>query len=359
MYNFAHLPKNHELLNDINLAASRLCEKLKFLDINSLDISDYNKRYLNNYLRNIYSILQRYSYILAWSVAYSNIPLNEFVFLDYGGGSGILSLLAKELNLGTVIYNDIYDVSCKDVKIICDSIGNQIDYYILGDIDDVISFLRKNSISCNAIASNDVIEHIYDIEGFLKKLHVLSDESLNVVMTSGANIFNSMTRKSKMAKHIEIEYKDREKKWGHKERDCLSAYFKVRKEIIRKYNRDLSDKEVVRLAMATRGKVEADIKKSIDDYLELGHFPEELNHPTNTCDPYTGNWAEKLMDPYSLKEILSNAGFNVKVLSGYYGHHKNIIKRFLSVFLNLAIYIFKKQGIRIASFFTIYGRRSS
>ena len=38
------------------------------------------------------------------------MPLNKFTFIEYGGGTGLLSLLAKECNIGTVIYNDIYDL---------------------------------------------------------------------------------------------------------------------------------------------------------------------------------------------------------------------------------------------------------
>ena len=358
MYNYARLPKDCELLMDINSAARRLFNKLKHLDIDSLDISDYNKRYLGNHLRNIHSTLQKYSYLLSWSVASANGPLSDFVFLDYGGGSGILSLLAKEFKMGTVIYNDIYDVSCKDSKTIGESIGNQADYYVHGDIDYVIRFLKTNSISCNAIASYDVIEHIYDIEGFLSKLHLLSDGALSVVMSSGANNLNPRIRKQLMKQHIQFEYNDREKKWGHKERDCLRAYLKVRKEMILKYAQNLTKNEVEHLARATRGMIESDIKKFVDEYLTKGRLPQEPIHPTNTCDPYTGNWQEHLMDPYHLKDILSRTGFKVEILSGYYGQPKNVIKRSLGSFLNLGISIFKKQGIRIAPFFTIYGKRN-
>jgi len=354
----ALLPGDNKLLTDVNAAAVRLYDKLSGLDVKSLTISEYNKKYLGDYHNSLYSILQRYSYILAWSVAYQNVPLDEFVFIDYGGGTGILSLLAREFKIGTVIYSDIYDVSCKDAKVIAESIGNQADYYVRGDIDDVIRFLRTHSISCNAVASYDVIEHIYDIEGFLSKLHLLSDGSLSVLMSSAANNLNPRIRKSLMKSQREVEYKDRERKWGHKERDCLRAFLKVREEIIRKYAQDLTEKEIEHLARVTRGMIEADIKKCVNEYLKTGDFPQEPSHPTNTCDPYTGNWAEHLMDPYLLKDVLSKAGFKVAVFSGhYYGRRESDAKRLLASFLNLAIYIFKKQGIRIAPFLTIHGQR--
>jgi hypothetical protein len=247
-------------------------------------------------------------------------------------------------------------LSCKDAKVLGKSIGNQADYYVQGDVDDVIRFLRKIPISCNAIASYDVIEHVYNIDGFLSKLRLLSDESCNVVMSSGANNFNPRTRKIIIKKQLEAEYKDRGKKWGHKERDCLNAYLKVREEMILNNAPNLTKNEIQQLARVTRGMIESDINNCVDKYLKTGYMPQEPSHPTNTCDPYTGNWMEHLMDPYHLKDILSRSGFEVEVLSGYWGTPKKVIKRPIVSFLDLAIYLFKKQGIRIAPFFTIYGK---
>ncbi len=361
IFDHARLPKDKEFLIDINSAASRLLDKLRAFDIEALDISDYNKRYFGGKLASLTSSLQEYSYILAWSLSKSDMPINKFVFLDYGGGSGMLSLLAKELGVGTVIYNDIYDVSCRDAQLIAKSIGKGADYYVQGDIDDVLGFLRRSYINCNAVASYDVIEHIYDIESFFRNIQFFSDGSLTVVMSSGANIFNPRTRRSLIKRHLEAEYKDREKEKAHKERDCLKSFLKVRREMIYEYlqehNKELTEDEIAQLARNTRGMIEQDIRKCVGEYLNTGNFPPEPSHPTNTCDPYTGNWAEHLMDPYYLANILSKTGFKVEILSGYYGRPKNIIKRFLGRFLNVAIYISPKQGIRIAPFYTVYGRR--
>lgn len=361
MYNHAHLPKDQKLLIDINSAASRLFDKLRTFNIEALDISDYNKRYFGGKLASLSRCLQLYSYILAWSLAKSVTPIRKFVFLDYGGGSGMLSLLAKELGVGTVIYNDIYDVSCHDSKLIAESVGNEANYYVQGDIDDVLAFLRTSNLNCNAVASYDVIEHIYDIEYFFERISFFSGGSLTVVMSSGANTFNPLIRRKEMKKQLEVEYKDREKKLGHKERDCLKSFLKVRKEMIYEYlqeiDKELTKEKITQLASNTRGMMEADIQKCVDEYLNTGKSFPGLSHPTNTCDPYTGNWAEHLMDPYYLANILSKTRFRVKILSGYYGHSENIIKRFLGRFLDIAIYISQKQGIRIAPFYTVYGRR--
>ncbi|MBU7011985.1 MAG: methyltransferase domain-containing protein [Theionarchaea archaeon] len=355
IYSHARLPENPKLLQDIDSAAQRLFKKVHRIDIDSLDVSDYTKHYLRNLLGKIQNMLQKYSYVLSWSAA-SSISREEFTLVEYGGGSGLLSLLAKELSIGTVIYNDIYPISCRDAKTIGDAMENQADHYVQGDIDDVITFLETHSLSCDAVASYDVIEHVYDIEGFFRRIPALSDGSLTVVMSSGANGLNPLIKKHIMKKHREVEYKDQEKKWGHKERDCLRAYFKVRKEIILAYE-TLTEKEGEQLARATRGMLKPDIEKCVDVYVQTGYIPQELAHPTNTCDPLTGNWAEHLMDPYCLRDILLQAGFKAEVLNGYHGHYKNSAKTLLGKMLNVAISLTGRQGIRMAPFFTIYGRR--
>ena len=118
------MPKNNDLLRDINEAATRLHKKLKLLDIDSLRISDYNKRYHSNYIKNIRSILLKYSYVFVWSIVDTTVSPDQLVLIDYGGGFGILSLLAKEYGINTVVYNDIYEISCRDARIIALTVGN-------------------------------------------------------------------------------------------------------------------------------------------------------------------------------------------------------------------------------------------
>ena len=357
-YNLADLPKERMLLSNIEKAADSLNDKLDNLDPNMLDISDYNKRYLKKHLSNIRSSLKKYAYILSWSLADTKVALNKFVFVDHGGGTGILSLLAKELGIGTVIYNDIYDVSCRDAKVTGQATGIESDYYIGGDIDTLINFLQMNSISCNAIASYDVIEHIYDIDEFLRKMSSLSDTALNVVMASGANPHNPLVRRKIVKQHLKAEFENRVKEQGHKERDSSAAYFELRKQIILNYDQSLSNAEAERLTKATRGLIEHEIGKCVEEYRRTGKIFRQPNHPTNTCDPYTGNWAEQLMDINHLKRILLKKGFNVDIKPGYYaGSSRGYFQRSAAPVLNFLIALFKSRGLILSPFYTIYARK--
>jgi SAM-dependent methyltransferase len=326
-----------------------------------LSISDYNRRYFGDILRNLKASLQLRCHILACALAEIRLPYSDVVFVDYGGGTGLLALLAKELGVGTVIYDDIYDVSCHDARVIAESIDRRAEYYAQGDIDDLIRFVESKSISCHAIASYDVIEHIYNVEAFLRKLIHLSYGQLTIVMSSSANSLNPLI--NRRLKHIQVtvENRDREAKWGNKLRDCRRAYVKVRKELIHCYLRergvDLPENEIWELAQRTRGLMEKDIYAAISEYLKTGNLPYRPNHPTNVCDPYTGNWAEHLLDPYALALVLTQSGFRTQVLAGLYGDRGNAFEKLPAQILNSAIRALGQHGLRLAPFYTLYGVR--
>jgi hypothetical protein len=69
MYPYAKLDNydSHQI-KLISQACERLYNKLTYLDLSSLSISDYNKKYFGNYLQAIKATLARYSYLLLLSI---------------------------------------------------------------------------------------------------------------------------------------------------------------------------------------------------------------------------------------------------------------------------------------------------
>ena len=61
---FAKLPNNRKLLTGIEDAAVRLKNKIVRLNVDTLDISDYNKVYFKEKIESLTTNLQLYSYIL-------------------------------------------------------------------------------------------------------------------------------------------------------------------------------------------------------------------------------------------------------------------------------------------------------
>lgn len=313
-YALSKITLNEELAKSLRLAVDGLFNDMRYLDPLELNISEYNQRYLKGHLQSLPIALQRYAWILGGALSQLRKPLADTVFIEYGGGTGFLSLLAKRLGIGTVIYNDIYDVSCRDSEGIARTLGCVADYYVEGVIDDLVAFCNKHNIKCDSMGSNAVLEHIYDIDNFLSKLQLLSHEGTTMVHATDANMFFYPYAKSVSKQQKEVETRDRQRQWGWKERDCLSAYQNERKKIITSYMPNLNDDEIECLAKVTRGLMHNDILKAVDGYVHSRELPTLIEHPTNTCDPYTGNWTEHLMNPYYLVETLVSNGFDAKVL---------------------------------------------
>lgn len=356
--NSRYLPKNQELLKTIDSAAKRLYFKLKSIDLNSLNISEYVENYFSKLLKNLIGTLQKYSYLLSLCLVRNKKPLKDFIFVDYGGGSGIFSMLAKEIGVGTVIYNDIYEISCNDARMIANSIGNTAEEYICGEIRDVINYLNQNSIQCDALGSFNVIEHIYDIDDFFHQLGFLSEHHLTVVLGTGANPLNPILKRLIVKHHYNREFIKREKKFGHKEGDTLDAYTHIRTNMIKKFTQNNMDShDVDLLVRLTRGLKESDILKCVKNYVNHENLPinSDLSFPSNTCDPYTGNWAERLMNPYKLLEKLKKYGFDPRLFPGIYEFDYRFILKIIGRFATIIMKMFPSYAINLALYYIIYG----
>jgi len=357
LYDAIDRSENRDVLQRLEESAAVVAERLQAIDYNALDISDYTKKYIRGYLRNIRGVLQIYThlmYISMESCRFSN--LNDYVFVDYGGGTGIMSLLALEFGFGTVLYVDIYDVSCRDAELIAVNVGGGADKYIVGGVDELTKFVNDSGISVDVVVSYDVIEHIYDINNYYAKMKMLNKDDMCIVCATSANMYNPIIHKARAAGHQQVEYQNRCQEWGHKERDSLQSYLSLRKEIISKFAPDLQSDIVDLIAKNTRGLYKGDIETCVDEYVKFGDFVYRPSHPTNTCDPLTGNWAERLMSVYFLKGVVEQNGFKFSILNGYYGHSSSKGKQFVKLLLDVFISLLGRSGIYLSPYFVVMAK---
>lgn len=345
--------------NFIKQSGVNLFSKLRALKVaNVRGLSDYNCYFLKNYSWLSWKI-QMYSYLL-WLALKDNRNYRNTTLVDYGGGLGILSLLAKEIKLNTVIFNDIDSNTCHDAQLLGESIKDPADHYVCGDIDTLTDFISSNKINCNTLISYDVLEHIYDIESYLKKLEFLSKGPLQLVMCSGANQYNPYLKHSIVKRQHRIEQNGRIGEDVTRNNDCKKSYYAVRVEIIKEYFPQLDNKTITMIAERTRGMRKNDILNVTAEYVHHNKIPSEVRHPSNTCDPFSGNWEEHLMDPFQLKNILQSHGFKVNILSGlrFAGEKKQ--EKILVYILNIPIRITKNSSLMlpISPFYTIIASRN-
>ncbi|SMP52667.1 50S ribosomal protein L11 methyltransferase [Anoxynatronum buryatiense] len=301
-------------------ALKRIKSKLERLEVSELSISNYSKKYLDSIKKNLSQQLQIYKEIIQVVYTDTDESIENTSFLDYGGGTGILGCLAKELGIKRVYYSDIYDVAVKDARTIATELGYELHGHITGDETTVAKYFLDEGIQLGGIGSYDVLEHIYDVESFFNIILESLEKGASICMATSANSYNPKIVERLIKVHDELEYRDRADYEGHKQRDALDSYFKIRKKIIKNLlnqDVDLENDDIVELlAKKSRGLNQSDIELVVKEYIETGKMNRDRNNrfPSNTCDPYTGNWGEQLIDYDLLVDSLTEQGVDVQLL---------------------------------------------
>lgn len=337
-----------------NNISDNLLYKLKNLDLASINISEYNQLYLSKHISEYKKTAWFLSHIFSL-VMEKNINLSNMTLVDYGGGSGVLSYYAKMLGVGTVIYNDIYDISCNDVQKISNKININIDHIVQGSIEELIEYIDNKNLKVDFLVSFDVIEHIYKVEDWFDKARNIKNDCLNIISTSHANKYNCLINNKLSKIQSSAEYKNKEKQWGHKERDSTQSFFSIRKEIIKTEIPNIEEVELNYLTKQTRGLIKQDIIIELEEYKKSGKIKFKPKHKSNTCDPLTGNWTEQFIDLKNLKKQLIKMNYDCNITPGFYIDIKgNTVVKFIKLIVNYIINILKFKGLFLSPYYVVY-----
>ena len=344
-----------EMTNKINNALRYLFLKLSKIDLHGLDISDNSRQYLKKYIHDSSYFISFYSQVLQKSLRRIKNPVTESVFVDYGGGCGILSLLARLIGFKTVIYNDIYEKSLMDAKIISKHTGIPVDYFICGDAEAFVTQMNLINIHPDLICSVDVLEHIYNLDSWFKSISKLHGFCL--IFVTGANSGNPIIKKRLKKIHKISEYQGCEKNVRVNDTYLNTSFLEEREKIIRKKFPELSENEIKYLSVSSRGLIREDIENLVFRYSRDGVFEYHPDHPTNTCDPYTGNWAERLIDLKKLKDNIASNGLSMDITSSFYCYSDNKILNSVKMLVNLLIKISGSHCLLLSPNITIEIRK--
>jgi len=329
-------------------------EKLHVVDVQSLTIVPYCKRYLNHLLQNSRYYLSIYAEVLEKVKQASNIPVIDMCLLDYGAGNGLLGLFAKFCGFGKVIINDIDEPFLNASKILSSALEIDIHQFILGDLDAV----KKEQLSqkIDALVATDLIEHIYDLDEFVATMASLNLELISV-FTTGSNPENYF----KVRQLMKLQWRDElvggdaddALLFGH---EAHESYFKIREKIIYEIAPELDENIILTLAKLTRGKNKKDIINAVKNYQSKKELPVLIAHSTNTCHPETGSWTERLLPISTYNSIFQQYQFGLHISAGFYNQHQFGIKGICLNILNKILWIF---GMKLAPFIFLTGKNIS
>ncbi len=330
----------------VDTSLERVFSELERIDIQNLDISSHTKDYLSNYIDNQLFYKSAYSQLLSKALKKLSKPVSESTFVDYGGGCGMLSYLAKDLGFKDVMYNDIYYTSVADVKTISSGIKIKPDLYCCGDIDELIREINLNDFAPDLICSFDVLEHIYDLDMWMKSISGLSRFSL--LFMTGSNPRNPYILKRLKRIHKISEYKGCEKNIRKGDVFLDTSMLKQREMIIEESFPCLTKDVIGFLAAKTRGLRIDGIEKVVSDYINTGAVKYQANHSTNTCDPYTGCWSEQIIDLKHLLAVIKDLNMSGRITNSYYNYSENSVFNVIKCVLNKLIWLSGSESLLLS-----------
>jgi hypothetical protein len=313
-----------KLKEDFKKGRADIAARLEKLDPDAMPLSSLGKHQVKGLkIRNAIGTMTEtglagYADLQQSLFEFRGIGPKEFTLVDYGGGLGLSAMLAKYIGVGTIVYNDIHDASCKDAQLLAEACGLKADHYVTGGVDELVEFSRTSGIKFNGLVSYDVLEHIFDLDDFFDKVRNICDAELTISMGTGANPHNPKIRKREVAKAVHAEFNDTPKKWMEGHRDTESSYLKSRRKIVHEFAPQLTQAQVETLATATRGYIKPQIEAATAEFVKSGKVTLTPDHPTNTCCPYTGFWHERLVTREQYEALLKKYGYEGVVRPGKY-----------------------------------------
>ncbi|MBP5190054.1 MAG: SAM-dependent methyltransferase [Bacteroidales bacterium] len=246
---------------------------------------------------------------------------DEITIVDYGGGHGLLGILAKKLDFRNVIYVDYSADALNAVRQMGETLGVKPNVMLQGDAATLKEWCRENDIVPDALLAMDVIEHIYVLDDFFACIYDISPR-MKMVFTTASTPFNARVVR-RLHKAMQA---DELGTTTHK------GFWQMRRDYIQKLQPEMSDRELDYWADNTRGLIYNDVARAVE-----AQSPNLLLDPYNTCNPVTGSWTERILPIDDYRQLMQPYGFNLTVLPGRYNEYRRGPKLWMSRHYNKTI----------------------
>lgn len=321
-------------LKRIQEVAFQLQDDLLQLDIDALDVSESVKSYFRYDLTKLSYVSKCNAFILYHLLLNQNSKKSNAIIVDHGAGIGLFSFLVKRMGY-TCISHDLFDEYLDGIRKIGTALNARPDYFVLGDTNALIAYCHFHDLSILGLASRNVIEHLPDYREFFNDIAGLGSEGFSVVITTSANIHNPLVKRLHLKIHKEYEYKGSRVDMDHPDLDESLSGVQLRSELIRNHFPQLDSETIRRLAILNRSYIEKDILKRTQHFIQSGNWPVPPIESSNTCDPITGAWVERLVAYSDYQNAAESAGFSIEALPGFYNtNYASFLKNCISIVLN-------------------------
>lgn len=293
-------------------------QKLKNIDYASLQISDYSRDYIIRMLPHLEYYFDIYERCIQKALSLSGKPAGQLTMVDYGGGHGFLSFLAKSKGIGQVVYVDFNPQAVQTVHALSDMLVTGPDVVIEGDAMVLRRWCERESVVPDVLLGMDVIEHIYCLDDFFSDIFAVNRD-MAMVFTTGSTPYNRrvVNRLHKVMVDDEMGVAGR------------PGFRAMRRDFIALHFTDMPAGQLDYWAVHTRGLNYDDVLRAVDS-----QSPNLLSDPFNTCDPSTGSWTERILPIRDYQTLVQAYGASLCVENGFYNSYRKGLKGLLSKWLN-------------------------
>lgn len=220
--------------------------------------------------------------------------------IDFGCGNGLLGLFARHCGFEKVALVDVDGHFLQAARALADRLGL-----------DVAVNRELPRGGYRYLVGTDVVEHIYDLTGFMHDARGLE----RIILTTSANPFNWV--KARQIKKIQ-----RIDEYVGTPPSAANRWVAVRPFLQQRLDTVRAAGGPDYLADLTRGMRGDDIIKAVRHYAATGELPKAPSHPTNTCDPETGSWTERLLNRKEYRRYFAEGGFTLHIRYGGYNAYE-------------------------------------
>ncbi len=335
---------------EILKASLQLEKDLINLDFESLPIHEGVKSYYRFDLTKIRYVSECNAFILFHILKNSSKTISDNLIIDHGAGLGFFSFLVKRLGMQCICH-DISSEYIDGIKVIGKELYSLPDHFVIGDTDALIQYCQVNSLQPDGLGSRNVIEHIPDYKQFFSELNQLSKPGFAAVITTSANMHNPLVKRIHLKIHNQFENEGIITDMDNPTLNTSNCGIIMRSVLIRKHFPELNENVIIQLAKLNRGYMEQEIIARVSSYIQSGKLPAPFQEPSNTRDPATGAWVERLVSYSNYKKAAESSLFQFELVPGFYNtHYTSGIKNIVSQVLNLILKIKNPWSVNLSPF---------